>query len=79
MKGFLGVADNEWCAYVTLLNQDWPKAQGLRLKAITSNWAKSNREFTFSCVPRTSPFYQHPFLVKMIMVAPQSITNRPEC
>ena len=41
MKGFLGVADNEWCAYVTLLNQDWPKAQGLRLKAITSDWAEA--------------------------------------
>jgi hypothetical protein len=27
-------------AYVALLKQDWPKVQGLRLKAIKSNWAK---------------------------------------
>jgi len=37
MKGFVGVTDNDWFAYVTLLKQDWPKAQGLNLKAIKSN------------------------------------------
>jgi len=40
MKGFVGVIDNDWFAEVTLLKQDWPKAQGLRLTAIKSNWAK---------------------------------------
>jgi len=40
MKGFVGVTDNGWFAYVTLLKQDWPKAQGLRLKANKSNSAK---------------------------------------
>ena len=44
MNGFVGVTDNFWFAYVTLLRQDWPKAQGIRLKATKSNWAKSNRE-----------------------------------
>jgi hypothetical protein len=38
MKGFVGVTDNEWFAYVTLLKQHWPKAQGLRLVAIKSDW-----------------------------------------
>jgi hypothetical protein len=38
--------DNDWFAYVILLKQGWPKAQGLiRHKATKSNWAKSNREF----------------------------------
>ena len=53
MKGFFAVTDNDWFAWVTLLNQDWPKApwcnmlriargkQGVRLKAITSHWAKA--------------------------------------
>ena len=41
MKGFVGVTDNDWFAYVTLLKQDWPKAQGLRLKAFRSNWPKA--------------------------------------
>jgi len=37
MKGFVGVTDNDWCAYVTLLKQDWPQAQGIRkLKADSS-------------------------------------------
>ena len=40
MKGFVGITDNDWFAYVTLLKQDWPKAQGLRLTAIKSHWAK---------------------------------------
>jgi hypothetical protein len=44
MKGFVGLTDNERFACVTLLNQDWPKAQGLRLKVTRSNWAKLNRE-----------------------------------
>jgi len=44
MKGFAGIMDNDWFAYVTLLKEDWPKAQGLRHKATKSNWAKSNRE-----------------------------------
>jgi len=37
MKGFVGVTDNEWFIYMTLLKQVWPKAQGLSLKAIKSN------------------------------------------
>jgi hypothetical protein len=37
MKGFVAVTDNDWFAWVTLLKQDWHKAQGLRLKASTSN------------------------------------------
>ena len=37
MKDFVGVTDNDWFAYVTLLRQDWSKAQGLSLKAIKSN------------------------------------------
>jgi len=41
MKGFVGVTDNDWFAWVTLLKQDWPKAQGLRLTAIKSNCAKA--------------------------------------
>ena len=40
MKGFVAVTDNDWFAWVTLLKQDWHKAQGLRLTAIKSNWAK---------------------------------------
>jgi hypothetical protein len=38
MKGFVGVTDNDWFVYVTLLKQDWPQAQGLRCKATKSNW-----------------------------------------
>jgi len=34
MKSFVGVTDNDWFAEVTLLKQDWPKAQGLRLTAL---------------------------------------------
>jgi hypothetical protein len=41
MKRFVGVTDNDWFACVTLVKQDWPKAQGLSLKAIKSNWAKA--------------------------------------
>jgi len=41
MKGFVGVTDNDWFAEVPLLKQDWPKAQGVRLTAIRSNWAKA--------------------------------------
>ena len=41
MKGFVGGTDDDWFAQVTLLKQDWPKAQGVRLKAIKSNWAKA--------------------------------------
>jgi hypothetical protein len=41
MKGFVGVTDNDWFAWVTLLEQDWSKAQGVRLKAFRSNWAKA--------------------------------------
>ena len=37
MNAFVSVTDNEWCAYVTLLRQDWSKAQSLSLKAIKSN------------------------------------------
>jgi len=40
MKALVGVTDDGWFAWVTLLKQDWPKAQGLRLKAFRSNWAK---------------------------------------
>ena len=54
MKGFVGVTDNDWFAWVTLLKQDWPKAQGLRLKAFRSNWAKANREFPISSELHTS-------------------------
>jgi len=43
MKGFIGVTENDWFAYVTLLKQDWHKAQGLRLKAIKSDWAKGEK------------------------------------
>jgi hypothetical protein len=41
MKGFIGVTDKEWFAHLTLLKQDWPKAQGLRHKATKSNWAEA--------------------------------------
>ncbi len=41
MKGFVGVTDNDWFAYVTLLKQDWPKAQGLRLTAFRPNCPKA--------------------------------------
>ena len=37
MKAFAVVTDNDWFAWVTLLKQDWSKAQGLRFKAIKSN------------------------------------------
>ena len=40
MKGFIGVTDNDWFVCVTLLKEDWPKAQGLRHKAAKSDWAK---------------------------------------
>ena len=40
MKDSIGVTDNDWFAYLTLLKQDWHKAQGSRLTAIKSNWAK---------------------------------------
>ena len=33
VKGFAGVTNNDWFAYVTLLKQDWPQAQGLRVTA----------------------------------------------
>jgi hypothetical protein len=39
MKGCVGVTDNEWCAYVTLLKQVWREAQGLRLNVTKSYWA----------------------------------------
>ncbi len=41
MKAIVGVTDNDWFVYVTLLKQDWPKAQGLRLTAFRSNWAEA--------------------------------------
>ena len=41
MKAFVGVTDNDWFAFLTLLKQDWSKAQGVRFKAIKSNWAKA--------------------------------------
>jgi hypothetical protein len=41
MKGFVGVTDNDWFTYLSLLKQDWPKAQGVRLTAFRSNWAKA--------------------------------------
>jgi len=41
MKGYIGVTGNGWFAYLTLLRQNWHKAQGLRLTAIRSNWAKA--------------------------------------
>jgi len=41
MMGFVGITDNDWFAWVTLLKQDWHKAQGLKLKAFRSNWAKA--------------------------------------
>jgi len=37
MNAFVSVTDNDWFAYVTPLKKDWPKAQGLSLKAIKSN------------------------------------------
>jgi hypothetical protein len=40
MKGFAGITDNDWVAHVALLKQVWPKAQGLRLKAIRTNQEK---------------------------------------
>ena len=49
MKGFVGVTDNDWFACGSLLKQVWPKAQGLRLKAFRSNWAKI-REWGQDCV-----------------------------
>ena len=41
MGGFVRVTDNDWFAEVTLLKQDWHKAQGVRLTALRSNWAKA--------------------------------------
>jgi len=38
----------------------------------------SNREILFPCVHRTSLFYQHPLLAKMIMVASHFTASRPE-
>jgi len=46
MKAFDCVKDNDWCAYVTLLKQDWPKAQGLRLKAFKYDWVKGEKVHT---------------------------------
>jgi hypothetical protein len=40
MKGFVSVTDNDLFAFGSLLKQFWPKVQGLRHKAIRSNWAK---------------------------------------
>ncbi len=40
MKDFVGITDNKWFAFITLLNQDWLDAQGLRPKAFRSNGAK---------------------------------------
>ena len=40
MKAFVGVTDNDRFACVTLLKQDWPKAQRTGHKAIRSNWAR---------------------------------------
>ena len=37
MKGFVGVTDNDWFAYVILLKQDW---QGAGLKATVSEKLK---------------------------------------
>ena len=54
MKGFVGVTDNDWFAWVTLLKQDWPKAQGLSLTAFRPDWAKANREFPISSELHTS-------------------------
>ena len=42
MKVFVSVTDNDWFTEVTLLKPDWPKAQGLRLTAFRSHWAKRN-------------------------------------
>jgi nitroreductase len=56
----IGVTDNDWFVYVTLLKQGWSKAQGLRCKAAKPNWAKSSREFPFPCAPRTSSFRKTP-------------------
>jgi hypothetical protein len=36
-RGSTGVTENDWFAEVTLLKQDWSKAQGVRLTAIKSN------------------------------------------
>jgi len=44
MKGFVGITDNDWFAYVTLLKQDCSKAQGLRFKAIRYNWVKGEKD-----------------------------------
>jgi hypothetical protein len=54
MKAFVGVTDNDWFAWVTLLKQVWPKAQGVRCKAIRSKWAKLNRKFSPLCEIITS-------------------------
>jgi len=44
MKGFVGITDNDWCKYVTMLKQDWPKAQGVSHKATKSHWANEIRD-----------------------------------
>ena len=41
MNGFVDVTDDDLFAEVTLLKQDWPKAQGSRLTAFRSYWAKA--------------------------------------
>ena len=43
MKAFVGITDDDWFAWITLLKQDWPEAQGLVLTAITSHWAKGEK------------------------------------
>jgi len=42
--GSIGITDNDWFACVNLLKQVWPKAQGLRFKAIKSIWANEIRD-----------------------------------
>jgi hypothetical protein len=48
MNGFLGVTDNNWFAYVTLLKQDWPKARGSRRKAIINEFFNNNMKTAFN-------------------------------
>jgi hypothetical protein len=57
MNTFVAFTHNDWFAWGTLLKQDWPKAQGLRLLALRSTWAKLNRKFSPLCEIIASPVH----------------------
>ena len=59
MNGFVCVTDNDWGAcewgqaiVISYREYGDSKAQGLRHRAITANWAKSNREISHVRITR---------------------------